>query len=193
MNLNSFIKRWIGFYDILKDEYDKRMQIDLLKNKFQCYIHYDCQLIYNNLEDLQFAKNIYISSNSFIVVVNKNESKRNSKLYIGENTSIGEFANIRAAGGIIKIGSNCLIAQHVSIIAANHLYDKSKLIRENEWCEIKNYIIIEEDVWIGANAVILPGVEIGKGAIIAAGSIVTKNVSAYSIVGGCPAKVIKSR
>ena len=59
--------------------------------------------------------------------------------------------------------------------------------------EVKGNITIEDDVWIGTNSVILSGVSIGRGAIVAAGSIVSKNVEPYSIVGGIPAKFIKKR
>ena len=54
-------------------------------------------------------------------------------------------------------------------------------------------IIIEDDVWIGRNAIVMPGIKIGKGSIIGAGSVVTRNVESFSVVGGVPAKLIKKR
>ncbi|TKB99251.1 CatB-related O-acetyltransferase [Pedobacter cryophilus] len=116
-----------------------------------------------------------------------------SHLDIGENTSFGEFCDIRAAGGYIKIGNDCLIAQNVRIIAANHCIEKKILLRENPWDEEKNNVIIGNDVWIGCGAIILPGVIIGDGCVIAAGSVVTKNVQPYTVVGGNPAKFLKTR
>jgi len=117
----------------------------------------------------------------------------NSYLEIGQNTYIGELNNIRASGAKVKIGDNCLISQQVSIIGANHLYRKGTLILDDLWDEEKNFVEIEEDVWIGCGAKILPGVRIGIGSIIAAGAVVSKDVSPYSVVAGVPAKVIKYR
>ena len=116
-----------------------------------------------------------------------------SYLNIGDNTYIGEFNNIRAAGGYIEIGNNCLISQHISIVASGHNYDKKSLISKQGWNTNKRNVIIKDDVWIGANSVILPGCIIETGAVIGAGSIVTKNVPPYAIVAGNPAKIIKYR
>ena len=84
----------------------------------------------------------------------------------------------------IEIGDNCLIAPGVKIISANH--DKKELSRSI----VAKPIIIGNDVWIGANAIILPSVTIGDNAIIAAGSVVTKNVAEGSVVAGNPARLI---
>lgn len=106
-----------------------------------------------------------------------------------------------------KIGSFCSIADGVRIGGMNHpthfvsthpfLYLKNRgFVCENN-DEIFNKgnkaVIIEDDVWIGQNAVILPGIKIGKGAVIGAGAIVTKDIEPYSIAVGVPAKVIKKR
>lgn len=120
-------------------------------------------------------------------------SKFISSLRIGDNTYIGEYNNIRAAGGSITIGNNCLISQHISIVASNHGIEKDKLIVEQRWPEDKINVVIEDDVWIGANSVILPGVTIHKGAVIGAGSVVTKDVPEYAIVAGNPARILKYR
>jgi len=121
------------------------------------------------------------------------------KLYIEEEGSIiiGDnfFANyntfIYSRDNIVKIGNDCLIGPDVLIINNNHSLRPDELIRNQE--NITASIIIGNDVWIGAKSTILPGVVIGDGAVIAAGSIVNKNVEAYSIVGGVPAKFIKYR
>ena len=136
-----------------------------------------------------------ISSNTVIVIdqFGNNGQKDEPYLEIGSRTYIGEMNNIRVAGGFIKIGNDCLISQLNTIVSSNHLFDKSKLINEQSWSSTNNYVIIEDDVWIGASSVILPGVTIHKGAVIAAGSIVTKNVPAYAVVAGNPAKIIKYR
>jgi acetyltransferase-like isoleucine patch superfamily enzyme len=112
---------------------------------------------------------------------------------VGDSTYIGEQNNIRASGGRIIIGSNCLVSQQVSMIVANHEYNAGTIIKNQDWSESNNFIAIEDDVWIGAGVTILPGVTVGKGAIVAAGSVVTKDVESYSIVAGIPAKKIKTR
>lgn len=106
---------------------------------------------------------------------------------------MGNFSNIRAAGGIIKIGNDCLISQHISLIASNHNFSRNNLIRLQGWSESNCSIIIQNDVWIGANSVILPGITIGEGAIIGAGSVVTKDIPNFAIVAGNPAKIIRYR
>jgi acetyltransferase-like isoleucine patch superfamily enzyme len=92
----------------------------------------------------------------------------------------------------VKIGKYCSIAPGVVIVGSNHKFDNTEVFIKEQGITIKG-IVIEDDVWIGANVTVLDGVKIGKGAIIAAGSVVTKDVNEYYIVGGIPAKVLKSR
>ena len=95
-------------------------------------------------------------------------------------------------GGFIEIGDNCLIGPNVVLRTSNHVFsDRNVPIREQG--HIPGRIIIRDDVWIGANVVLLPDVSVGRGAIIGAGSVVTKNVDDYAIVAGVPAKQIGSR
>lgn len=112
--------------------------------------------------------------------------------------------NIKITGRLfpVKIGSFSSIALNTIVITYNHRFDRasSYFILKNifneslqEDIESKGPILIEEDVWIGANSVILGGVTIGRGSIIAAGSVVTRSIPAYSIVAGNPAVVVRSR
>lgn len=105
---------------------------------------------------------------------------------IGENTSIGRNTYLDLRGGL-EIGNNVSISPDVKIITAQHKVDSSNFEYIAKDIKINNY------VWIGTGAIILPGVEIGEGAVVAAGSIVTKNINAYEVVGGNPAKKIKER
>lgn len=79
------------------------------------------------------------------------------------------------------------------MVTTNHLIKEGTLINEQGWSENKNYINIGNDVWIGANCVILPGVTINDGAVVGAGSIVTKDVPKNAIVMGNPARIFKYR
>jgi maltose O-acetyltransferase len=112
-------------------------------------------------------------------------------IIIGDNFFANYNTFIYSRNNVITIGNDCLIGPDVLIINNNHAMKSGQLIREQE-C-ITAAIIIGNDVWIGAKAVILPGVTIGDGAVIAAGSIVNKNVDKNTVVGGIPARLIKTR
>lgn len=105
---------------------------------------------------------------------------------IGNNSGIGVNCVIGPGtiiGNGVMMGPDCLIYTH------NHKFDKD-LLRYNGDTEI-NPVNIEDNVWIGARCIILPGVTVGKGSTIGAGAIVTKNVPEYTVVAGNPAKVVK--
>ncbi len=118
-------------------------------------------------------------------------------IYFPQNVELGD--NVYFNRGVfitarenVKIGSNVLIGPYTVINSGNHSYkDPSKLIRSQGHKAFP--IIIENDVWVGAQSTILPGVTIGEGAIVAAGAVVTKNVEPYTLVAGVPARVVKRR
>jgi acetyltransferase-like isoleucine patch superfamily enzyme len=116
-----------------------------------------------------------------------------SQLLIGERTAILEFNNIRAGGGRVEIGADCLISQYVTIVATNHLVDTTIPVRHAPWDYTRTGITIGDGVWIGAGAAIMPGVRIGHGAVISAGAVVTHDVPERAIVAGVPAKVLRYR
>ena len=80
----------------------------------------------------------------------------------------------------------------VLILNSNHLYQNPNILIRKQGI-VYARVVIEDDVWIGTRSIILPGVTIGKGSVIAAGSVVTKDVPPYNLVGGIPAKIIKKR
>ena len=107
---------------------------------------------------------------------------------IGDHTRIGLHNTII---GPVEIGNNVNLAQGITVTALNHNFsDTNKRIDEQGVST--NPVTIEDDVWIGANAVILPGVTIGEHCVVAAGAVVTKDVPPHSLVAGVPAKVIKN-
>ena len=114
------------------------------------------------------------------------------EISIGDNCSWGTNIQIGASEGSIYIGNDVQIASNVVIRAADHAYENpDKLIIDQGYKSGR--IIIENDVWICSNCVILKNVRIGKGSVIAAGAVVTKDVEPFSVVAGIPAKKIKSR
>ena len=106
---------------------------------------------------------------------------------IGDHTRIGLHNTII---GPVDIGSHVNLAQGITVSALNHNFSDTKK-RIDEQGVSTNQVTIEDDVWVGANAVILPGVTIGEHCVVAAGAIVTKDVPPHSLVAGVPAKVIK--
>lgn len=110
-------------------------------------------------------------------------------LYIGDYSGIGQNCRV----GHVRIGSHVMMAPDVVILARNHSFDDlTRPMREQGYSE-PQMVTIEDDVWIGTRAIIMPGLHIGKGAIIGAGAVVTKNVPEYAIVAGNPARIIRYR
>lgn len=173
---------------------DPKIIYFLILNSYS-YIDKRAIVKFKNRNSIILGKDVYIGAYSILIVANDSSPNAflDSSLSIGSSTYIGEGNNIRAAGGRITIGENCLISQNVSIIASNHNMKPSLPIIKQGWSKLNNFVIIKDDVWIGAGSIILPGVTIGNGAVIAAGSVVTRNVEEYAIVAGNPAKKIKSR
>ncbi|MBB4803660.1 maltose O-acetyltransferase [Flavobacterium nitrogenifigens] len=114
-------------------------------------------------------------------------------LKIGKNTQIGPFSVFFVSHYGITIGNDVMIAPHCVFASGNHEYKRLELPMIKAGSFSNGPIIIEDDVWIGANCTITDNVRIGKGAVIAANSIVNKDVAPYDIVGGVPAKRISSR
>lgn len=119
------------------------------------------------------------------------------RFYYPENFSIGESSLIGARSHIfcdtdVSVGENCLFGPELIIYTADHNFkDKSRLV--NDQGSVKRPVSIGNDVYIGARVIILPGVKIGNGAVVAAGAVVTKDVPEYTVVGGVPAKQIGTR
>jgi acetyltransferase-like isoleucine patch superfamily enzyme len=142
-------------------------------------------------------------------------SVRGTRIVIGAHSRIMEFAVIRCVGGTgdivigeytninphcvlysgsgIHIGSHVLIAPGVMIVPANHAFARRDLLIREQGFTSHGGIVIEDDVWIGANSVVLDGTHIERGAVIAAGSVVTKRVPAYTVWGGVPARMLRER
>lgn len=113
-------------------------------------------------------------------------------VFIGSGTYINGGVLVTGQNSKIIIGNNCLISYNVHIRTISHNYIRRDiLIREQG--EYEKNIIIEDDVWIGYGAQIMPGVTVHKGAVIGAGAVVTHDVAEYTVVGGVPAKEIKRR
>ncbi len=131
----------------------------------------------------KIGKNTYIDYETYF--------RYSNRIQIGSNTVINRgckfFASYYKKDVIISIGNNVAIAPYCVFYSAGHDYSKIDLP------DIAKSIIIDDNVWVGGSTIILPGVKIAEGAIIGAGSVVTKDIPAYSIAVGNPARVIKKR
>ena len=121
------------------------------------------------------------------VVINANRGD----VVLGERSWLGPFCLVYGNGGV-RIGANVLVAAHTTINTVSHAADRCD-IPINDQPVVTDPVTIEDDVWIGLNAVILQGVTIGRGSIVGAGAVVTKSLPPWSIAVGVPAKVIGRR
>ena len=146
-----------------------------ISNRIRCWYMESVLNILEKNKNNFFEPNVYIGSG------------KNVK--IGQHSHINENVFIQGA----KIGSYVMIAPDVSILTQGHEFKSIDIPMINQG-ETKELIpIIEDNVWIGRNAIIMPGIKIGRGSIVGAGAVVTKDVHPFSIVGGVPAKFIKKR
>lgn len=123
-----------------------------------------------------------------------NVSFRNAeRITIGAGTHIGEHSVVWAGNtsGRITFGAKALLGPNVTVTASNYGIDRGTPVMDQP--KIEKDIVIGDDVWLGANVVVLAGVRIGDGAIVAAGAVVTKDLPADCIAGGVPARVIGQR
>lgn len=109
---------------------------------------------------------------------------------VGNRSGVGINANLH---GPVRIGEDVMMGPDCIIYTSNHEFSDTAIpMNKQGFSEIRE-VVIGNDVWIGGRVIILPGVHIGDGAIIGAGAVVTKDVPAYAVVGGNPAKVLKYR
>lgn len=113
-----------------------------------------------------------------------------STIRVGDDSGLGVAAKLSPH---VTIGKNVLMGEDVLVLTQNHSYRSAReLIGRQGYSEVEE-VVVGDDVWIGSRAIILPGVCLGTGAVVGAGSVVTKNVEPYAVVGGNPARVIGCR
>jgi len=121
------------------------------------------------------------------------ESVGLGRIHIGPGTWIGQYNNLRAGGGDIRIGRDCLISQFCTIVASNHAHVRGTPIQAQSADPTRHSVIIGDDVWLGSGCAVMPGVAIGDGAIIGANAVVTRDVPPNEIWAGIPARRIGER
>lgn len=116
------------------------------------------------------------------------------KITVGQGTWIGQYNNLRVSeGSSIRIGQNCLISQFCTVVSANHGTALGQPILAQPEDRLRHSVCIGDDVWLGAGVCVLPGVSIGRGAVIGANSVVTSSVPEGEIWAGVPARKIGVR
>ena len=152
------------------------------------------------ISNIQLGKDVFVDSTSSINNVSLGDNVKIAKycsiygaeeniLIIGSGTYVGMFTLINGFAEKIKIGSNVSIAQHVNIMADSG--PNASELMQKYFPLVSGPVIIGDHSWIGANSVIMPGVELGEFCVVAANSFVNKSFPPYSVIGGNPAKIIK--
>ena len=138
---------------------------------------------------LSFGNNVKIGAYSWISCTS-HFSKYGEGITIGNNSAFGKFTEFGAAGGI-QIGSDVIAGSYISFHSENHVFqDPSKLIREQG--VTSKGILIGNNVWIGAKVTFLDGSKIGNNCVIAAGAVVNGEFPDNTVIGGVPAKILKT-
>lgn len=138
---------------------------------------------------IQIGDNSFVMHGSILHVYNFRDLPH-AFIRIGANSLIGELNVLRGQGGI-TIGDRVYTAPMVQMLAVNHVFDDPTRPMVEQGITADG-IVIEDDVWIGAGAIITDGVRVRKGAVVAAGAVVTQDVPAYTVVGGVPARVLRT-
>jgi acetyltransferase-like isoleucine patch superfamily enzyme len=139
---------------------------------------------------IQFGNNVSIGAFSRIIV-STTLNDLGDKIVIGNSVGIGEYSSLGGAGGL-EIGDECIAGPYLSCHPENHNYGDLNISIRYQGVNRKG-IKIGKNCWIGSKVSILDGVQLGNGCIIAAGAVVTKSFPDNSIIGGVPAKLIKTR
>jgi acetyltransferase-like isoleucine patch superfamily enzyme len=151
----------------------------------------DVEIVGLTTQGIWLGDNVAIGRGTLIKPTSYYGRNLGEGLRIGARSSIGPFGYV-GCSGFISIGANVLIGPRVSMHAENHRFHEGGVPIREQGVTLEP-IVIEDDCWIGSDVVLLGGVTVGRGAVVAAGSVVTKSVAAGEVVGGVPARVIKSR
>ncbi len=135
------------------------------------HTRYICSVMKRHGANLQIASNAYINNPS--------------RVTFGDNCCVNEFVHV-LGGGEVSFGSGVWIASHASVLSVTHPVDIEFV---GDAPHIGKPVVVEDNVWIGSHAVIMPGVTLGRSCIVGAGAVVTKDVPPYAVVTGIPAEV----
>lgn len=187
--LANEIKDWVqSFISVLPGQtgiFVRRLWYNLrLKHSEHLHIGTGCKFV--SPDSICFFGRVLINEGCYFYA-------EGGSITVGDWTSFNNSVHINAScGGRIVIGSQCLVGPGVLMRTANHKFSERDVNIREQGHELAD-IIIGDDCWIGGHAVILGGVTIGNGVVIGAGAVVTKDIPAFGIAVGVPAKVVKFR
>ena len=182
----SFFSPLIGLSHLRVENYIRGMTYKKISNGKNIQIG-RYVVINAGFGEISLSNGVYI--NNFCNLTADHEG---GYIRIGDHSHIDVFSALHGQGGI-SIGNNCAIASGVVIYSQSNQYQDDSSLDIIDQPIVFESVVIESGVWIGANASILPGIKIGRGAIVGAGALVNKNVAAYEIVAGVPARTIGNR
>lgn len=137
-----------------------------------------------------FCRHIFKSCGKNVNIGQNARFGNGKNIVIGYNSGIG--INAKVPNNII-IGEHVMMGENVTVFGSNHAFDRIDIPMTKQGFKTYPPVVIEDDVWIGNNSIILAGRTIKKGSIIAAGTVLTKDFPEYSIIGGNPSRLLKSR
>lgn len=197
MGLRAFLHglALLRYDEVVKDLGERRFQlltIERIHRRFSlCKIDRDLRLVGYADDRLTLADQVTLSAGTVLAFGDNHNGY--GQIRVGGGTWIGHYNNLRAGGGDIQIGNHCLISQFCTLVASNHGIDRAAPIQNQTPGSGRCGVVLGNDVWLGAGAVITPGVSIGTGAVIGANAVVTHDVPDYEIWAGVPAKKIGDR
>jgi acetyltransferase-like isoleucine patch superfamily enzyme len=150
-----------------------------------------CEIVGLSKRGVVFGNKCTVKRGAVIRPTNVLLNEPGEGLRVGNGSNIGAFSYI-GCSGYIELGDNVMMGPRVNLMAENHNFDRTDIPMKDQGVT-RSFIKIEQDVWLGAGSTVLSGVTVGQGSIIAAGAVVTKDVPPFSIVGGVPAKILRSR
>ena len=150
-----------------------------------------CEIVGLAKDGLVFGERCTVGRCAVIRPTNVLLGELGEGLRVGNNSNIGAYSYI-GCSGMIEIGDNVMMGPRVNLMAENHNFERTDVSMKEQGVT-RSFIKIEDDVWLGVGSTVVAGVTVGRGSIVAAGAVVTKDVPPYSMVGGVPSRVLKSR
>ena len=175
MNKINKMFKTIVFFTVNKIKFGSRIKLSLINS-----IDGQINIEIDKSSKIEIGKFLMNKKPLYLKAINNSKIEIGNKVFFNHNCSITAVESI-------KIGNKCMFGNNITIVDHDHIITKDGAIGDL----VSKKIVIEDNVWVGANSVILKGVHIGEGSVIAAGSVVNKDVPKHTIVGGVPAKEIK--
>jgi acetyltransferase-like isoleucine patch superfamily enzyme len=150
-----------------------------------------CQIMGLSKRGIVFGDRCTVGRYAMVTPTNIFGGEPGEGLKVGDNSNIGHFAFV-GCSGYIEIGDRVLMGPRVTLLAENHRFDDGGLSIKLQGVE-RETITIGDDCWLGAGSIVLAGVSIGSGSVVAAGSVVTEDVPAMTVVAGVPARFVRER